>query len=238
MKTVFKKIINLFVILTLVFGLSVPTIATTSRQSIVINNTHSYSIVSSKATYYGTIYFVKENNKPQYRTFWDVLDIAMAGKSWSDLLNDPSWSNFGWAVLDTAALLPLLPSTAYIREGGKVLLKADDFLKFAKTAKGKQAIKSAMKTYSNSKQSIKFSTSAAIHMNEPHRFVPLYILEHAINHGIPRPDPQGSASIMYYTTMYKNGKKYNLEVLFDKSTNTIWHFKYDIRALGPLSKIK
>lgn len=71
----------------------------------------------------------------------------MAGASWAKLFSEPSWGNFGWAVLDTAALLPVLPSTAYFREGGKVILKVDEVAKFAKTSKGKTAIKSAMKTY-------------------------------------------------------------------------------------------
>ena len=30
------------------------------------------------------------------------------------------------------------------------------------------------------------------------------------------PDPRGSNATMYYTTMYKNGKMYNLEVLYDE----------------------
>lgn len=238
MKTLSKKLMSLFLALTMVFSLSATAFAAKPVQTIVTDDSRSFTVLSSTETNYGTMYFVKEDNKPQPRTFWDVLDIAMAGKSWSDLLKDPSWSNFGWAVLDTAALLPLLPSTAYVREGGKVLLKADDFLKFAKTSKGKKAIKSAMKTYDKVQQNIKFAAKAAQHMNNPNRSVPLQILEKAIKHGVSRPDPQGSRATMYYITMYKNGKKYNLEVLFDNATNTIFHFKYSPKALGPLPKIK
>lgn len=75
-------------------------------------------------------------------------------------------------------------------------------------------------------------------MNNASRFVPVQTLKQAIIKGVSRPDPQGSKALMYYTTMYKNGKKYNLEVLYDSATNTILHFKYDTRALGPLPKIK
>ena len=138
---------SLFLALTMIFSFGTTAFAAEPMQTIVTDDSRSFTVLSSAETNYGTMYFVKEDFKPQPRTFWDVLDIAMAGKSWSDLLKDPSLKNLSWAVLDTAALLPLLPSTAYVREGGKVLLKADDFLKFAKTSKGKKAIKSAMKTF-------------------------------------------------------------------------------------------
>ena len=52
-------------------------------------------------------------------------------------------------------------------------------------------------------------------------------------------DPRGATNaMMHYSQMWKNGKLYNVEVLYEKTTNTIIHFKYDTRALGPLSKIK
>ncbi|MFW5651832.1 MAG: hypothetical protein ACOCNC_10740 [Acetivibrio ethanolgignens] len=60
---------------------------------------------------------------------------------------NPSWGNFGWAVLDTAALLPVLPASAYFRKGGKTFLKIDEVAKFAITSKGKKAVSVAMKTY-------------------------------------------------------------------------------------------
>ena len=43
---------------------------------------------------------------------------------------------------------------------------------------------------------------------------------------------------MHYTNMFKNGKKYNLEVLYDEVTNTIMHFKYTQKSIGPLDAIK
>lgn len=42
---------------------------------------------------------------------------------------------------------------------------------------------------------------------------------------------------MYYSRMWVNKKLYNVEVLYDKSTNTIEHFLYRQKKLGPLPKI-
>ena len=51
------------------------------------------------------------------------------------------------------------------------------------------------------------------------------------------PDPSGSSATMYYTTMYKNGKMYNLEVLYDEVTNMVYHFEYARKAMGNLPAI-
>lgn len=88
----------------------------------------------------------------QTRSLWDVLDVVMAGFSWATFLNDPSLGNFGWAILDTAALLPFLPSSAYFRQGGKMVPKLDEVLKFAnKSSKNKSIVKRAIKKISSSK---------------------------------------------------------------------------------------
>ena len=42
---------------------------------------------------------------------------------------------------------------------------------------------------------------------------------------------------MRYTTMFKDGKMYNLEVLYHKATNTVYHFMYTTDPLGPLAAI-
>lgn len=237
MKKFTTKIISFMLTLSMLFSISVPVFA--SETVNFKNSDISYTIVSSNQTEYGTIYYVKEDGRPQTRTVWDILDVAMAGYSWSKLLDEPSWGNFGWAVLDTAALLPLIPSTAYFREGGKVLLKADEFAKFAKTAKGKNAIKAAMKTYKYDRieQGLNFTITTSKHMNNPDRYVPVLALKQAIKEGKAYKDPRGSKALMYYSTMYRNGKKYNLEVLYDTATNTVFHFMYDTRAMGPLPKI-
>lgn len=140
----------------LVLLLSIVILTSTVPENVFASNSLKYpdsynstSVIYNKVeTPYGTMYYVQERKDiVTYVSFWDVLDIAMAGASWADLFNEPSWSNFGWAILDTAALLPLLPSSAYVRKGGKILLKSDEFLKFAKTKSGAKAIKTAMKTY-------------------------------------------------------------------------------------------
>ena len=71
-----------------------------------------------------------------------------------------------------------------------------------------------------------FSTKAAEHMANSSRAVPVQILEQAIKSSKGVVDPRGSRALMYTTEMLKNGKVYNLEVLYDKATNSIWHFKY------------
>lgn len=86
-----------------------------------------------------------QNQGIQARTIWDVVDIGMAGASWYTLLKDPSFKNVGWAVLDTAAILPLIPSTAYIRNGSKIIVSNSSLQKLASTKKGKEAIKKSLK---------------------------------------------------------------------------------------------
>ena len=51
-------------------------------------------------------------------------------------------------------------------------------------------------------------------------------------------DPQGASNaMMYYSQVWKNGKLYNVEVLYDKATNTISHFQYTQKPIGPLTKV-
>lgn len=74
-------------------------------------------------------------------------------------------------------------------------------------------------------------------MANPERAVPAQTLKEAIKGGTPMPDPRESSATMYYSEFYINNKKYNFEVLYDKATNTIYHFKYDRRPLGPLPEV-
>lgn len=84
----------------------------------------------------------------QTRSLWDVVDVVMAGISWADFLNDPSLGNFGWAVLDTAALLPFLPSSAYFRKAGKTFIKKSELAKFIKkSTRNKNLVKKFIKGY-------------------------------------------------------------------------------------------
>ena len=84
----------------------------------------------------------------------------------------------------------------------------------------------------------KFGSEASKHMSTSARRVPVQILNEVIKNTKGVPDPRGSKALMYYSTMIKNGKTYNLEILYDKASNSIWHFKYTRKALGPLPIIQ
>ena len=68
-------------------------------------------------------------------------------------------------------------------------------------------------------------------MGEDGRLVPIQTLQDAIRYGEVIPAPRGSNATMYYTTIYKNGKMYNLEVLYDEISNTVYHFEYARKAM-------
>ena len=92
--------------------------------------------------------------------------------------------------------------------------------------------------YSSLDDGLNFSNKVSQHMGESSRQVPMQILQDAIRYGKAMPDPRGSSATMYYTTMYKNGKMYNLEVLYDVSKNIVYHFEYARKAMGNLPAIK
>jgi RHS repeat-associated protein len=87
--------------------------------------------------------------------------------------------------------------------------------------------------------SYEFTNATLNRMDDPARRVPLNILDEVIkNPQVVGPDPQGTAAKMYYSTIYKNGKLYNIEVLYKQSNNTIYHFLYSPSPLGPMPPIK
>ena len=92
-------------------------------------------------------------------------------------------------------------------------------------------------TYTDLDDGLNFSNRVLEHMGEGGRQVPMQTLQDAIRYGEVMPDPRGSGASMYYTTMYKNGKMYNLEVLYDEVTNTVYHFEYARKAMGNLPAI-
>lgn len=148
MKKLTTKMISFILTLIILASVGVTSFADTGEVPTRFNDgTASYVVIDQTETPYGTAYYVKKDSGKQARTVWDVADVVMAGLSWADLFAEPSWGNFGWAVLDTAALLPVLPSSAYFRKGGKTLLKIDEVAKFAKTSEGKKAVKAAMQAY-------------------------------------------------------------------------------------------
>jgi hypothetical protein len=102
--------------------------------------------------------FVYCDNNPIVRAdhggdIWDFIDFIFAAWSWGDFIAKPSWGNFGWAMLDTVCLLPLIPSVGYVTRPAKIISKASKTTKvargFGKLSKaGKYGIKSykALKT--------------------------------------------------------------------------------------------
>ena len=91
----------------------------------------------------------------------------------------------------------------------------------------------------NSKSSLnisyEFTNTTLERMNDPSRRVPLNIIDEVIkNPRVVTPDPQGTVAKMYYSTLYKNSKLYNIEVLYNQSNNTIYHFLYSSSPRGPL----
>ena len=102
-----------------------------------------------------------------------------------------------------------------------------------KVSKAQQVVSNTL----NIEKGINFTNTTAKHMDNPARHVPVQILKEAIKHGTAMNDPRGSDALMYYINMYRNGSKFNLEVLYDSTTNTIYHFEYARKAMGPLVEI-
>ena len=90
----------------------------------------------------------------------------------------------------------------------------------------------------NIDEGLNFASTPAAHMEKSGRLVPVQTLQDVIKSTEAFPDPRGSLAEMHYSTIIKNGQKYNLEVLYDKVTNTVYHFKYTRDAIGPLSIIE
>jgi len=84
-----------------------------------------------------------------------------------------------------------------------------------------------------------FTGSAGKHMYDVGRRIPVHILDNMIKSPIAVvKDPQGASNaMMYYSQIWRNGKLYNAEVLYEKTTNTISHFQYTHKPLGPLLKV-
>ncbi|CAG5067311.1 hypothetical protein DYBT9623_00031 [Dyadobacter sp. CECT 9623] len=85
----------------------------------------------------------------------------------------------------------------------------------------------------------KFTGKAASHMADRSRAIPVQTMDDILKAPISVvKDPQGTGALMYYSKMWKNGTNYNVEILHDKATNTIMHFKYTQKPLGSLPAIK
>lgn len=116
-----------------------------------------------------------------------------------------------------------------ISTSGKWVIKGFKWI-FDKFSKAKK-----VKKYK--REGLEFANKPAHHMENKARYVPVHLLKQAIkNKGYK--DPRGSKAKMHYAVIYINKKKYNLEVLYDKKTNTVLHFEYARKAMGPLKALK
>jgi LysM repeat protein len=91
-------------------------------------------------------------------------------------------------------------------------------------------------SYRTSGGQLNFASTPAKHMKNSSRYVPVQMQRATIG-GKAYPDPGGSTAKAYYSRMYRNGKMYNLQVVYHRQSNTVYHFHYTKRALGPLKAI-
>lgn len=123
-------------------------------------------------------------------------------------------------AISTGTALVASGSLGAVESGGAFLVNSlARRASFAEGLAGNVAARTGTELFS-------FGASAAEHMANPGRAVPIQILEQAINGTKGVADPRGSRALMHTIEMFKNNVPYNLEVLYDKTTNAIWHFKY------------
>lgn len=85
----------------------------------------------------------------------------------------------------------------------------------------------------------KYTKTVMNHMKDPNRYVPESVVGYVIRYPIKTgPDPRGTSATMYYSTMKRNGKLYNIEILYDSKQNRILHILYSQGQLGPMPAIK
>lgn len=198
-----------------------------------------YCIRWEKNTQYWKVYLLSKKSGScdiqERASFWDVTDIAMAWISWAQFFNDNSWKNFGWAILDTVSLLPLIPSLSYVRNSDEAIkLIVSSYLQWGKY---RQWIMNAF-TYKIG--DFRFNRTAALHMYEKARYVPVAFIEQVIRVGKQVPDKRMPGFIAYYVNnLYVNGKRYNFKVVYNPTTNIIQHFHFQREAIdGILPAIK
>ena len=118
-----------------------PVINDVTKEKQFVFEDDIYTVVyEEQSEEFGTIYHVVKNNNSDIDeyTLWDVADIIMAGASWATFFNEPSFASFGLSVLDTVSCAPLIPSTAYVRKGGKTFI---DSVKWSKHILANPSIK-------------------------------------------------------------------------------------------------
>lgn len=143
MKSFILKFISAFLVFVLILSTSVTWVSAqnfsnNSKLLDVSSLPNEYSIIYQDHRT-GIIYVSeKQNSDIQERISpTDVADIVLAGATLAEWFNDPTWENFGWVVLDGAAILPLVPSTGWFRQWWKKVIKQDAVKNAAKKNKPK-----------------------------------------------------------------------------------------------------
>ena len=76
-------------------------------------------------------------------------------------------------------------------------------------------------------KSLKFTKTAMRRMSDSNRYVPRYILAEAIVTGKRVVDPQDAKNaIKIVSSMFKSGKKYQLNIIYNKVKKIVMHFHY------------
>jgi hypothetical protein len=141
-------------------------------------------------------------------------------------------TQMGMAVND---YLSNIPNMSAYELGHDVGFVSEKVLEIALVSRGTSLTVNAV---TKGKTLFNFTKTAGAHMDEVGRMIPVQTLDDIIKaptHVLK--DPQGTKALMHYSQMWKNGKLYNVEVLYNKASNTIMHFKYTQKGLGPLQAI-
>ena len=86
--------------------------------------------------------------------------------------------------------------------------------------------KAVVETRASLPENLNYSETVIERLNDPARYVPQETIKTVIRDGVAAPDPQKTDAIMYYLTVWRNGKPYTMEVLYHHPSNTVWHVMY------------
>lgn len=141
-------------------------------------------------------------------------------------------------LIDPTDIVLLALGVSRILRTGRVLFEAGSRAAIsAKISQGTVSILRGRLKFGLHARNLKMTKTAASHMYEPARYVPLQIQERVIRYGKRMPDPrEGKEMFRYETDIYKLRfdkqlqeyvyQKYKLEVIVRESDWTISHFQY------------
>lgn len=247
MKNFLKKLISTLLVFTLFSSTFLPTfwfndnkVNSNIEQNIKTELEKTHYIRWEVDTPYWKLYFISDKSKSsqyQSRTFWDLVDIAMAWASWAKLLWDPTWENFWVAIIDTAWLLPFIPSLSTVRNSAEAAQAIAKAYKTNKKVKDKiNATKKVWPKVENRKKIWKFfyNDTAAKNLTDPKRKIDETILEEVIKKWVKTEDKKWQPWFFQYTKEAKikneahpNWKIYVVKVVYNPKTNTVQHFHYE-----------